>query len=643
MQLSRRRQRLQRLPLLLLFLVPSLFPRIVVDAAGAAVVTVNLASGASALSSIPLDDHFISFTSDWWTEQEDWGIGSSILSMDLDSPKLRAAVTALVPAIWRIGGTRADEVWYQMENFTMTGPITSTPATSTTLSTVTTEEPPMTTTGNDSPGIINATQEPSLDDTTTVNTTQASFPPSIINATEEALPADDIRNVTTGGTLTPPSESTVNETTTQVSPSSPADVSVNATTTTVIPPTDTIINATRDDGISDPPPTNDASDNTNPITTIIPNDGEGTNVIPPTGESVLTTIIPPTEGGGTRRSLDGGLSTTARECHADTFCLTGDRWYKVLEFAHRTGVRIVFTLNYMTGTQTDVNDKGTRDAQEWDPTQARRLLEFTKLHAPPGVVFGFELGNEVTHRDRITNLERYGRAYKTLRDLVEEIWTDASVGDRPQLLGPAATSSSLAEIVPFVEDHVDIITYHKYQGNGLDGGLLSEAVRPSFYWPSEKYSEEVAAVGKATKVWIGEGAMASNSGQAGVTDTFLSTMWFANTLGSVAQTKPVPISTFCRQTLVGGNYGIMTQDTLDPLPDFYLMRLWTQIVGNQAVGPLGVKSASNVGNLLMHAFCGKNKAEIVLVLVNINSNLDFHLNIPWAPRETNTSCKGAPI
>jgi len=190
------------------------------------------------------------------------------------------------------------------------------------------------------------------------------------------------------------------------------------------------------------------------------------------------------------------------------------------------------------------------------------------------------------------------------------------------------------------------MTYHNYQGQGLDENLVNEAMEPNFYWSSEKYSRlevsKAVSAGSVSKVWIGEGAMASHSGQAGVTDTFLSTMWFANALGSVAKTKPVPISTFCRQTLVGGHYGLLIQDTLDPLPDFYLMRLWTHIVGNQAVGPLGVKSTANTGNLLIHAFCGKNTAEVVLIVINIDSDVDFHLNIPWGTSRDEYLLQGSP-
>ena len=61
--------------------------------------------------------HFISYTTDWWTKSEGWSEGTALLNMDLENPKLQAAAAALSPAIWRIGGTRADKIYYDLNDY----------------------------------------------------------------------------------------------------------------------------------------------------------------------------------------------------------------------------------------------------------------------------------------------------------------------------------------------------------------------------------------------------------------------------------------------------------------------------------------------------------------------------------------------
>lgn len=533
------------------------------------VVTLDLNDHAPALSGGPVDDTFVSFTSDWWTGLPDWGPGSSILNVDLGHPKVVAAVTALTPAIWRIGGTRADAIWYHMQEFDPTSngvvPIDgSTDPTSTADNTDNALTEPTTTVGSGG-GDENTNNQTMIDTTGDTNVTMATLPPppSVPNVTTD--PVDD-NNGSDGDLLnftTPEANGTEND---------------NSTTRFL-----QMENATPLAGATAPPP-------------------------------------------GTYPCNPG-------------WCLTGTRWYNILQFAWKTGVQIVFTLNYSLHTQTDLTNKETRDGQEWDSTQARALLEFTKLHAPAnGVVYGFELGNEVNHKNRITNFARVGRAYQELKNLIDEIWANVDPAQRPKLLGPAVTSSALDKLAPYVKPYVDVITFHKYQTRGGrdTSTLYTEALERNFYWPPGRYSVAVAAANGAERVWIGEGAMASDSGQAGITDTFLSSLWMANALGSMASAHPVPISTFCRQTLVGGNYGLLAPGTYDPYPDFYLMRLWTHIVGNLAIGPVGVSSTSGGGggseitnSLLVHAFCGKDNAQVIVILVNVDASTDFQVNIPW--------------
>jgi hypothetical protein len=86
-------------------------------------------------------------------------------------------------------------------------------------------------------------------------------------------------------------------------------------------------------------------------------------------------------------------------------CLTAERWDEVLNFANHSGARVVFTVAYVRHTR---DDKGNNDQRDWDSNNAKQFLEYTanSRHAKLGTVFGFELGNEVRHKGKVSNVTR---------------------------------------------------------------------------------------------------------------------------------------------------------------------------------------------------------------------------------------------
>ena len=78
-------------------------------------VMLTLPLNASVATTV--NPHFVSYTTDWWTGSDDWSDGTALVNMDFDNPKLQAAAAALSPAIWRIGGTRADKITYDFKDY----------------------------------------------------------------------------------------------------------------------------------------------------------------------------------------------------------------------------------------------------------------------------------------------------------------------------------------------------------------------------------------------------------------------------------------------------------------------------------------------------------------------------------------------
>lgn len=330
----------------------------------------------------------------------------------------------------------------------------------------------------------------------------------------------------------------------------------------------------------------------------------------------------------------------------DTKCLTKERYTELLDFTVAAGARLVFCLNYIR-TSWD-------DTREWESDQARAFLTYTQeyavAHGVPNLLYGVELGNEATHNGKISDLDRYRRGFQTLRALVTELYPENGSSDRPLIIGPSsAGSAAYAELVPIVGESVDVVAYHVYHRNGKDSNMMEEAALKSWYEGPYKWSARAAVVETAPQpnhiqqLWVGEGAMASQSGREGITDTFLSSLWFADMLASQAKSQPLSHSVFCRQALTGGHYGLLlvhdpAGELITTRPDFWLMRTWRAIgVGVHAVGPLQSNRGGdqldsqhtwNYQNLLGHAFCHKDMTgDVVLILINFGND-DYTIQVP---------------
>lgn len=347
-------------------------------------------------------------------------------------------------------------------------------------------------------------------------------------------------------------------------------------------------------------------------------------------------------------------------------CLTEARWAEVLDFAEKCGARIVFTLAYLIHTR-DVY--GNNDQHDWVSTNARSLLEYTanSKHGQLGTVYGFELGNELRHGGKAKNTTRMVTAYKKVRSIIEELWQNNPI--KPLVMGPACTGTSeFKQLLETLGPFIDIATYHKYHGSGKDSSILQRARKPGFYthpisnggqskWAENYVSNNLARA----QLWIGEGAMLYNSGRHGVTNAFIGSLWFANLLGSLPKSNPLPHSVYCRQALIGGYYELISHESLDPNPDYWVAFLWKKIVGTRAIGPIisstridtfelskqftfGCCKKPGQDTLLVHAFCAKSDerignntnhpGDVVFIVINIDEETSFDLNITLGASRT---------
>jgi heparanase 1 len=262
------------------------------------------------------------------------------------------------------------------------------------------------------------------------------------------------------------------------------------------------------------------------------------------------------------------------------------------------------------------------------------------------------------------------------------------------ILGPASTGvGETSHLISHIGPYVDVATYHKYHGGGTDPGMHAYARKTSFHVHPVKLSGPGEAVAKhvvgrrrrgggggggasnggddddddgddrggerrrmASRLWIGEGAMAYNSGLRGVSDAFRGSLWFANLLGALTKTRPLSHGVYCRQSLLGGHYELVGHENMVPNPDYWVAYLWKELVGTMAVGPIlspGRKDSAELSSLvtfgccdkpgrdtvLIHSLCARrsdddgddgndnNDGDVVFVVINISESRGINLNI----------------
>ncbi|XP_057810770.1 heparanase-like protein 2 isoform X2 [Salvia miltiorrhiza] len=302
------------------------------------------------------------------------------------------------------------------------------------------------------------------------------------------------------------------------------------------------------------------------------------------------------------KRLDDGLFGFSKGC------LPMERWDQINKFFDEMGARMTFGLNALVGRR-----KGGRGGDdglmvgEWNPRNAYDLINYT---ASKGYkIDSYELGNELCGSGVAARVEawQYARDIVALKKLVAEFYPNPAT--RPKVLGPAGFydkewfDTFLDKSGPNV---VDGVTHHIYNlGAGVDPTLIKKVQDPSFLDQiAETYRGVAASIevhGPWAGAWVGEAGGAYNSGGRYVSHSFVDGFWYLDQLGMTATFNH---KVFCRQSLIGGNYGLLNTHTFIPNPDYYGALLWHRLMGTS------VLSASHTSSSYLRAYshCSKNTA-----------------------------------
>ena len=384
-------------------------------------------------------------------------------------------------------------------------------------------------------------------------------------------------------------------------------------------------------------------------------------------------------------------------------CLSARRWAELRALCEEAGCDVLWTVNALVGRR---RPKGCGDRQcaglsllqglprrvrhahrrkqrccfnysdgAWDSSEARRLLSDGRDAGwrPRAVAYGNEVGGTKGLEAQLS-VASYVEGLGRLRALLDELWPPASErgvggegGGSPPvpLIGPDGTYeqewfAELSAAAPWL--HATSI--HLYAlGDGGNQRAAERSMDPS--WLDQTRKPHKRPPRSAGRVWMSEAGGLSNSGQAGTTDSFLSSFWYLDHLASLAR---LGYGVFCRQTLLGGHYGLLdaaaaapsfdsatatasaspaaaAAAALRPHPDFWAAVLWRELMGATALdasvrdataavvaGP-GSNATRNASRMLRaYAHCarrggGGGGGGVVLLLLNLSPHAEYALEV----------------
>ncbi|KAF7151987.1 hypothetical protein RHSIM_Rhsim01G0055300 [Rhododendron simsii] len=305
-------------------------------------------------------------------------------------------------------------------------------------------------------------------------------------------------------------------------------------------------------------------------------------------------------------------------------CLPLSRWDELNKFFNKSGARVIFGLNALNGRsmQPDGSAVGA-----WDSTNAESFMRYTVKNGYS--IYGWELGNELSGSGVGVRVaaDQYASDTISLQKVVQDIYKSNET--RPLTIGPGGffDANWFKEFVDKTTNSVDVLTHHIYNlGPGVDEHLVEKIVDPS-YLDGEadtfsKLQSTLKSSPTSATAWVGEAGGAYNSGHDLVTNAFVFSFWYLDQLGmaSTYDTK-----TYCRQTLVGGNYGLLNTTTFVPNPDYYSALLWHRLMGENVLWT----NFSGTKKIRAYAHCAKHSQGITLLLINLDNTTTVEAKVAF--------------
>lgn len=285
---------------------------------------------------------------------------------------------------------------------------------------------------------------------------------------------------------------------------------------------------------------------------------------------------------------------TADNDDADNLILTQQIWDDLHDFIQRNQLKFTFTFKYGLFKR--------REHGSWQGSEVQNLLEYT--HKKGYQIDVCELGNELNAYWAFHGLTSQPKAQKLAADYATFIEQIRSNLPKCRISGPgSAFWPKLGETIkPFsnitdkflesLQHKLDIIDWHYYPFQSTRSPVrtrtatMQSVLSPDSLADYKKYALNLRGMRDKYQpqamLWTGETGSAQCGGQAKISDRFASCFWWADQLGQGAECGQ---SVMIRQSLIGGEYGLIDRLTLKPKPDYWVSWLWGKLMG-QLVFPV---------------------------------------------------------
>lgn len=303
--------------------------------------------------------------------------------------------------------------------------------------------------------------------------------------------------------------------------------------------------------------------------------------------------------------------------------LTRAQWDAVNAFARRNRLSLVMTLN--AGPSARDPDR------RWIPTNAEALIRYT---ASKGYrVALWELGNELNLFWFVHGLSAqlpaalYADDLGHLRAIVARLDPDAGVSGQAAAFWPIL-GEPLGLLfgfqVQFAEQSgpdTDTFGWHYYPQQSRRGPIASRRATPGRLLDPDNL-DEVAHWAEhnarlrdenspGRPLWLSETGNAQFGGEPGLSDRYLASLWWLDQLGLLAVHHHDVV---VRQTLSGSNYQLITDDTLEPLPDYWASLLWKRLMGPGVF----ITTVSGSEKVRVYAHQTPSRATMTILLINLD-------------------------
>ncbi|KAI3524395.1 hypothetical protein L1887_03049 [Cichorium endivia] len=303
-------------------------------------------------------------------------------------------------------------------------------------------------------------------------------------------------------------------------------------------------------------------------------------------------------------------------------CLPLSRWDQLNTFFQDTGANIIFGLNALSGKTIQADGSATGP---WNSENAELFMRYTVKKNY--TMYAWELGNELSGSGVGTRVaaSQYAFDTRTLANIVQEIYR--GVEYKPRIIAPGGffDANWFKEFIDRTPEILDIVTHHIYNlGPGVDQHLVEKILDPSYLDGEADTFKQLENILKTSvtsaTAWVGEAGGAYNSGHNLVTNAFVFSFWYLDQLGmsAVYDTK-----TYCRQTLIGGNYGLLNTTTFVPNPDYYSALLWHRLMGRKVLST----NFTGTKKIRSYAHCAKESKGITVLLINLDNTTTVDVSL----------------